>query len=126
MPAEYVMDMLRNVYRRERAKDRWRMAFNRIRNAFTLPGPDRRRVARISRGLPFNHLSRAWKNVVPRPRPVLTIERPPPIQLDVAGYGHPWLGFDRWKAHSNLDSHYHLVEDPIIGEQWEAFVRKLR
>jgi hypothetical protein len=70
MPVDYVIEMLRNLYRSERIRDRWRMAFNRIRNAFTLPGPDRRHITRISRGLSFNHPSRAWKNAVPRPPPV--------------------------------------------------------
>lgn len=74
MPVDYVMDMLRNLYRKERVRDRWRMAFNAIRRALTLPGADRRHVARISRGLPFNHPSRAWKNVVPRPPPVTSAD----------------------------------------------------
>jgi hypothetical protein len=46
------------------------MAINAIIRAFTLPGPDRRHVARISRGLPFNHPSRVWKNSVQRPAPL--------------------------------------------------------
>ena len=74
MPVDYVIDMLRNLYRKERLRDRWRMAFNAIRRAFTWNGPDRRHLARISRGLPFNHPSRVWKNSVPRPPPVTSAE----------------------------------------------------
>ena len=53
-----------------RARNWWRMAVDAIRRTFTLPGADRRRVARISRGLRPNHPSKAWKNVVARPPPV--------------------------------------------------------
>ena len=70
MPVDYVIGMLRNLLRSERARDRWRMAFNAIRRTFTLPGADRRRVARISLDLPQNHRSRAWKQAVARPPPV--------------------------------------------------------
>jgi len=44
------------------------MAVDAIRRTFTLPGADRRRVARISLGLPPNHPSKAWKQAVPRAR----------------------------------------------------------
>jgi hypothetical protein len=46
------------------------MAVDAIRRTFTLPGADRRRIARISLGLSSNHPSRAWKQAVPRPPPV--------------------------------------------------------
>ena len=67
MPVDYVEAMLRPLILSLRARSRWQMAINAIIRAFTLPGPDRRQVARISRGLPFNHPSRVWKNSVKRP-----------------------------------------------------------
>ena len=40
MPVDYVIDMLRNLLRSERIRDRWRMAFDALRRNFTLNFPN--------------------------------------------------------------------------------------
>jgi hypothetical protein len=77
IPIDYVEAMLRplNLSLRARrlslrARSRWQMAIKAIIGAFISNGPDRRHINRISRGLPFNHPSRVWKNSVQRPAPL--------------------------------------------------------
>ena len=65
---------LNERYRSMRARGWWRMAINAIRSMLTLPAATRRRIARISLGLPSNHPSSAWKQAVPRPPPVTSAE----------------------------------------------------
>ena len=95
MPRDYVDAMLRPLLLSLRARSRWQRAINAIRRAFIWNGPDRRHVARISRGLPFNHPSRVWKNSVQRPAP-----------LD--GSDMIWPGFDQFKAHSSRTYTHHV------------------
>jgi hypothetical protein len=76
------------------------MAINAIIRGFTLNARDRRHINRISRGLPFNHPSRVWKNSVP-----------PPPRLDFSDM--IWPGFDQFKAHSSRTYNHHIkYHDP--------------